>query len=133
MGDGDGVRCAGDLDRAVGAGALGHVVLDRLGDVAVLLAEDEPRRQLLHSGRSPDGSTSASWVTGRCVGGHPRRLRRRDVRAELLVEALLDDRQVGRAVAARDRPAARRRACCRGRRADSSKQLSPGFGAKAAT
>src|SRR5205823_1764372 len=46
MGNGDGVRGARDLDRAVGARAQGHVVLEGDRDVAVLLAEHEPRRAL---------------------------------------------------------------------------------------
>ena len=102
VGDGDGVRRAWDLDGAVRVGALGHVVLERPGDVAVLLAEDEPRRDLL-----PQRAV-AGRLEQRLRGRPPRRrhpcgLRLREVRAELLVEALRDDRQVGRAVAARDR------------------------------
>ena len=79
----DRVRRTGDLDRAVRAGALGHVVLELGGDVAVLLAEDEPRRDSFHSGLA-DGSCSASSVTGRCVTAIRRRLRRRHVGAELV-------------------------------------------------
>ena len=57
-----------------------------------------------HSGRSPDGAKSASWVGRPLRLRHPRCLRRRDVGAEQLVEAVPDDVQVGGAVAARDRP-----------------------------
>ena len=39
MGDGDGVRGARDLDRAPGAGPLGHVAREGGGDGAVRLAE----------------------------------------------------------------------------------------------
>ncbi len=46
MGDGDRVRGARDLDRAACVGTLGHEALEGRGDVAVLLADEEPRRQL---------------------------------------------------------------------------------------
>ena len=102
VGDGDRVRRAGDLDRAASVGALGHVVLELLGDVAVLLAEDEPGGNVLPQ-RALAGRLDERLLRDRPLrGGHPRGLRRRHVGAELLVEALLDDRQVGRAVAARD-------------------------------
>src|SRR3954452_244085 len=101
MGHADRVRRARDLERPVGAGALGHEVLDGLGDVAVVLAEDKPRRLLLPQ-RVIAGGLDERLLGGRPLRGtHPPRARRWDIRGELLVEALLNDRQVVRAVAAR--------------------------------
>ena len=44
--DRDRVRATGDLDRAVRAGALGHVMLEGGGNDVVLLADHEPRGHL---------------------------------------------------------------------------------------
>ena len=66
------VRRARDLDRPVRAGALGHVVLELLRDVAVLLAEDEPRRQLLPQ-RPRAGRLDERLLGDRPLrDGHPR-------------------------------------------------------------
>src|SRR3954451_23982704 len=100
MGNGDGVRGARDLDRAVGARAQGHVVLEGGGDVAVLLAEHEPRRALAPE-RALAGRRAEGLLRDRPLrGGHPSGLRRRHVRGELVAEPVNPDRKVGRAVAA---------------------------------
>jgi hypothetical protein len=44
--DGDRMRGARDLERAARASALGQEALEDRGDVAVLLRDQEPRRQL---------------------------------------------------------------------------------------
>jgi hypothetical protein len=86
------------------AGALGHVVLEGGGDVAVVLADHEPGGHV-----APEGPLAGRFgerlLRDRPLrGGHPRGLRGGHVGAELLVEALGGDVQVGGAVAARDGP-----------------------------
>src|SRR5918996_5724224 len=98
------MRGARNLEHATCSGALAHEALELRGDDAVLFADHEPRRQL-----APQGP-----LAGRCEESllrrwplrrrHPRCLWRRHVWAEQLVVAVLDDVQVGRAVAARNRP-----------------------------
>src|SRR4051794_25362444 len=98
--DGDCMRCAGDLDRAMGAGTPGHEVLEGDRDGAVLLAEDEPRR-VRPPERPVAGRRAERLLRDRSLRGrHPCGLRRRHVRGELMVEAVEPDRKVGGAVAA---------------------------------
>ena len=102
--DRDRVRGAGDLDRAVRAGALGHVVLELGGDDAVLLADQEPRRHVLPQ-RVVAGRFGERLLGGGTLRrGHQCGLRRGDVLAEDVVEAVRSDVEVGRSVAPRHRP-----------------------------
>ena len=56
------------------------------------------------SGRSPDGSVSASCVAGRCVAAIRAACGAGTSAQKMFVEAVLDDVQIGCAVAARNRP-----------------------------
>jgi hypothetical protein len=79
-------------------------VLERGGDVAVLLAEHEPRRNVLPQ-RVRAGRLLQRLEGDRPLGdGHPRGLGGRHVGGELVVEQLRRDPEIGRAVAARGRP-----------------------------
>jgi len=97
------VRRTADLDRATREGALGHEALKGGGDVLVLLAEQEPRRQLLPQRPLARGLLQRLQRHRTLRDRHASGLHGRHVGGELVVEQVLGDRQVGRAVAAGSR------------------------------
>ena len=84
-----------------GAGALGDVALEGGGDVAVLLADQEPRGYLAPERLLARLFGERLLRRGSLRRGHSRGLRRGRVGAEVLTETLACDVQVGGAVAAR--------------------------------
>ena len=78
--------------RALGAGPLGHEPVQGDGDVQVLVAEHEPRRECCHAGASVgSGSERAASVAGRCVAPITAACVCGHVGGELLVERVLPD------------------------------------------
>ena len=95
------MRCAGHLDRAPGARALGHDPVRTGRDVVVLRSEDEPTRNRPPQGAIAGRLEQAALGDGSLGGCHECGLLRGQIGGELVVEPVLRDVGVRASVAER--------------------------------